>query len=90
MPCLCKCLTYLHRNAFCFLRLVLRGLLASTFFLIFFNEFLIYYVNRAAWHQIDCQLTNCTRILFVADPQLLGNTFDRAIYSGIARWDSDR
>lgn len=32
---------------------------------------------------------NCTSILLVADPQLLGETFDTHIYSTIAAFDSD-
>lgn len=33
---------------------------------------------------------NCTRFLFVSDPQLLGETYDTNIYSGIANYDSDQ
>lgn len=33
---------------------------------------------------------NCTKILFVADPQILGEQNDRSWYSSWAIWDSDR
>lgn len=33
---------------------------------------------------------NCTRILLVADPQILGETFDTNAYSNLAIYDSDR
>lgn len=35
-------------------------------------------------------LANCTSILFVSDPQILGETFDRNFYSNIAIDDSDQ
>lgn len=35
-------------------------------------------------------LANCTTILFVADPQILGETFDTSFYNKIAIFDSDR
>lgn len=34
-------------------------------------------------------LANCTTVLFVADPQLLGETFDTNFYSSLAIYDSD-
>jgi hypothetical protein len=30
------------------------------------------------------------RVLFVADPQLIGHTFEGTSYGFISRWDSDR
>lgn len=38
---------------------------------------------------MNCASKNCTRILFVADPQLLGETFDSSFYSSLANYDSD-
>lgn len=38
----------------------------------------------------DIDLGNCTSVLFVADPQLLGETFDTNWYYRIANTDSDR
>lgn len=35
-------------------------------------------------------VSDCTRILFVADPQILGETFDTNLYQGLAIFDNDR
>ncbi|XP_055855949.1 metallophosphoesterase 1 homolog [Episyrphus balteatus] len=71
-------------------RLVARGLLLATLTLVCFSEILIYHINEWSWKQIYCRQENCTRILFVADPQLLGKTFDTSWYSALARNDADR
>lgn len=55
--------------------------------LVFFNEFLIYRIQKFTWKEIKCTNDeNCTRILLVADPQILGN-YHENFY---ARFDSDR
>uniref|UniRef100_A0A1A9WR07 Calcineurin-like phosphoesterase domain-containing protein n=1 Tax=Glossina brevipalpis TaxID=37001 RepID=A0A1A9WR07_9MUSC len=74
----------------CLNKLVNRGLLFLTFLLICFNEIIIYHVNRCSWQQIGCKVGNCTRILLVADPQILGVTYSKTLYSGLARFDADR
>ncbi|KAM8711198.1 hypothetical protein ACLKA7_000348 [Drosophila subpalustris] len=71
-------------------RLVCRGFIVVTLLLMFFNEVLIYYVAQSSWHPIDCQQENCTRLLLIADPQILGNSYDRSSHSSLARYDSDR
>ncbi|XP_017147898.1 metallophosphoesterase 1 homolog isoform X2 [Drosophila miranda] len=71
-------------------RLVCRGFVVLTLLLIFFNEFLIYYMAQSSWHQIDCKLDNCTRLLLISDPQILGTSYDRSSHSPLARYDSDR
>ncbi|XP_020716623.1 uncharacterized protein LOC101451658 isoform X1 [Ceratitis capitata] len=71
-------------------RLVIRGFIALSLLLIFLNEFLIYYISQTAWQQIDCKYENCTRILFVADPQLIGNSYEKGFWSPISRYDADR
>ncbi|XP_036333192.1 metallophosphoesterase 1 homolog isoform X2 [Rhagoletis pomonella] len=71
-------------------RLVLRGFISLTLLLAFFNEFIIYYISQTAWQQIDCEYDNCTRILFVADPQLIGNSYEKGFWSPISRYDADR
>ncbi|XP_055697564.1 metallophosphoesterase 1 homolog [Phlebotomus papatasi] len=58
--------------------------------IIFYNEFLVYKIQSFSWKSIPCQSGNCTRILLVADPQLIGETFDTAFYNPIAIYDSDR
>ncbi|XP_062127889.1 metallophosphoesterase 1 isoform X2 [Drosophila sulfurigaster albostrigata] len=71
-------------------RLVCRGFIVLTLLLMFFNEVLIYYIAQSRWHSIDCQHENCTRLLLIADPQILGNSYDRSSHSPLARYDSDR
>ncbi|XP_065367477.1 metallophosphoesterase 1 homolog isoform X2 [Calliphora vicina] len=71
-------------------RLVTRTLLLLTLLLGAYNEIFIYYFNRTSWQEINCKLDNCTRMLLIADPQLLGLTYDKSFYSGVARYDSDR
>ncbi|KAH8420970.1 hypothetical protein KR222_000174 [Zaprionus bogoriensis] len=74
----------------CSCRLVCRGFIALTLLLVFFNEILIYYIAQSSWNSIDCKLENCTRLLLIADPQILGNAYDRSHHSAFARFDSDR
>lgn len=71
-------------------RLVCRGFIVLTLLLMFFNEVLIYYIAQSSWQSIDCQQENCTRLLLIADPQILGNSYDRSSHSALARYDSDR
>lgn len=54
--------------------------------ILIFNEYLIYFLQRVQWQKAACRTENCNRILFVADPQLLGENNEL----WIARWDSDR
>lgn len=35
-------------------------------------------------------IDNCTRLLLIADPQILGNSYDRSHHSPVGRFDSDR
>ncbi|XP_053966568.1 metallophosphoesterase 1 isoform X3 [Anastrepha ludens] len=77
-------------NSFVCYRLVLRAFISLSLLLIFFNEFIIYYISQTAWQQIDCKYDNCTRILFVADPQLIGNSYEKGFWSPISRYDADR
>uniref|UniRef100_A0A1B0CUQ9 Phosphomannomutase n=2 Tax=Lutzomyia longipalpis TaxID=7200 RepID=A0A1B0CUQ9_LUTLO len=58
--------------------------------IVFYNEFLVYKIQSLTWKSIPCQSGNCTRILLVADPQLIGQTFDTSFYNPIAIYDSDR
>lgn len=71
----------------------LRNILIAIALLIFHNECLIYVALRLfTWQTLPCQQpdNNCTRLLLVADPQILGNTFDTNGYAPIARRDADR
>ncbi|XP_075168171.1 metallophosphoesterase isoform X2 [Haematobia irritans] len=71
-------------------RWVIRIFLLLTLLLCCYNEILLYRFNRSSWQEINCHFENCTRILLIADPQLLGETYDKSFYSGLARYDSDR
>lgn len=56
-------------------------------FIIFFNEFLIYRLQKIKWKKFHCKnYKKCMRILFVADPQILGNVNEKFY----ARLDNDR
>uniref|UniRef100_A0A336MKE9 CSON000539 protein n=1 Tax=Culicoides sonorensis TaxID=179676 RepID=A0A336MKE9_CULSO len=54
-----------------------------------YNEFLINLLQSLKWSNINCQSSNCTRILFVADSQILGDTNDYSWISAVANFDSD-
>ena len=54
--------------------------------IILFNEYFIYHLQRLRWDNVACETENCNRILFVADPQLLGEVHE----FWFARSDSDR
>ncbi|KAG8228021.1 hypothetical protein J437_LFUL003656 [Ladona fulva] len=53
---------------------------------IFYVEYVTYYINVLKWPSIKCPNSECLKILLVADPQILGEKTE----SFIARWDSDR
>lgn len=55
---------------------------------IFCLEFLIYFVQALTWQKLKCPSNSkCTRILFVADPQILGELDES---NWITIWDNDR
>ncbi|CAO1402207.1 unnamed protein product [Diamesa serratosioi] len=59
--------------------------------ILLFNEFLIYFLQRLRWESAECQTDDCTRILFVADPQILGEEYDeRKFISRLANYDNDK
>ncbi|KAL9706061.1 hypothetical protein quinque_009579 [Culex quinquefasciatus] len=59
-------------------------------FLILYNEYLIHIFHSLQWAQIECETDRCLKVLLVADPQILGNTFDTKLYWPLANYDSDR
>lgn len=71
-------------------RIFWKLIILLTLLLILFNEYLVYRLHRLAWNSIECDTNNCTRILLVADPQLIGEDFDTNIYNPIAINDADR
>ncbi|XP_034250728.1 cell division control protein 1 [Thrips palmi] len=55
---------------------------------IFYLEFLIYFVQAWTWQSLHCPTNSkCTRFLFVADPQILGELDEP---NSITIWDNDR
>lgn len=58
-----------------------------------YNEFLSYTVHRyVLWPKLTCERSHeCVSILFVADPQIIGEQFEMPFPVGtLARWDCDR
>lgn len=55
--------------------------------IILFNECLLYYLQRFRWESIACETDECNRVLFVADPQILGEERESR---WLARYDNDR
>lgn len=56
----------------------------------FFIDFNTFYLKLILFLcSLVCLIANCTSILLVADPQLLGETFDNHFYSRLAFYDSD-
>lgn len=55
--------------------------------MILFNECIIYYLQRFNWETVRCETDECNRVLFVADPQILGEEKETRF---LARYDSDR
>ncbi|KAL1117696.1 hypothetical protein AAG570_004011 [Ranatra chinensis] len=72
----------------CFRDQLFRLCLVLLLILVFYNEFLVYRIHYyLTWPKVQCGDTkDFHRVLFVADPQILGERTE----SWIARWDSDR
>ncbi|KAK5648333.1 hypothetical protein RI129_003225 [Pyrocoelia pectoralis] len=64
----------------------------AIFLIIFIIEIVTYYCMVFFWHQIECHNRNeCTKLLLVADPQLIGLHNEQIPQlTSIAIWDSDR
>ncbi|XP_020278765.1 uncharacterized protein LOC109852221 [Pseudomyrmex gracilis] len=70
------------------LRLLYIGFLALYCITIFYNEVLVYEIQKWMWRTYEC--SDCVRILLVADPQILGERNENYFGSSVAIWDSDR
>lgn len=46
--------------------------------------------NKRIFSIFAVPIANCTRLLLVADPQILGETFDEHVYNDLAIFDNDR
>ena len=66
-----------------------RSLFYMLVFIVFYNEFLIYWLSYLNYPSIS-QSYNGIRLLFVADPQLIGDNDEPWYLKAIAKWDSDR
>ncbi|XP_049529699.1 uncharacterized protein LOC125948068 [Anopheles darlingi] len=58
--------------------------------LIVYNEYLIHIYHSLQWSELQCETDSCVKVLLVADPQILGNTFGKKLYWPLANFDSDR
>lgn len=54
---------------------------------VIYNEFSVYDIQKLKWSTREC--SECVKVLFVADPQILGEKNENYFGSWIARWDSD-
>lgn len=63
-----------------------------TLIFIFYNEVFSYYLNTGNWYNLNCKNPkHCTKILLVADPQIIGNTKEVIHFlTPINIFDSDR
>ncbi|XP_008551437.1 metallophosphoesterase 1 homolog [Microplitis demolitor] len=55
---------------------------------IFYNDYFAYEIQKFKWATKDCN--QCVKVLFVADPQIIGEVNENYFGSWFARWDSDR
>jgi hypothetical protein len=85
-------------------RRYLKAIAFAGLLLVFYNEFLVYWLSYLSWPQLHKEaqfyykngsyITDVDkrplRLLLVADPQLIGENDEHWSISWIARWDSDR
>lgn len=57
-----------------------------------FCEWIVYMVQPLYWHKFDCRNndSSCTKILFIADPQIQGDNAVAPPLNYLFNWDSDR
>ncbi|XP_071442509.1 metallophosphoesterase 1 [Hetaerina americana] len=60
--------------------------ICSTLIVVFYIEYVSYYVKSWNWPSIKCSSSECLKLLLVADPQILGEKTE----SALTRWDCDR
>ncbi|CAG9833715.1 unnamed protein product [Diabrotica balteata] len=67
-------------------------LFSSLFGCVIYIELFSYYINTLNWHQLKCKHYNkCTKILLVADPQIIGNNEEILHFlTPFTIFDSDR
>lgn len=57
---------------------------------VFCMEVLSYHYNRSKWPVFNRHEDVAMRILYVADPQIIGEKDENFYLGGIIRWDADR
>jgi hypothetical protein len=67
-----------------------RIIFYTSLLILFYNEFLIYWLSYTNWPQLTIKKENTIRLLLIADPQLIGDNDEPWYQDSIARWDSDR
>jgi len=67
-------------------------LFLCAFSLVIYNEWLVYLIKARKWVSLPNiqPPTQGVRLLFVADPQLIGHVYEHWAVGPFARWDSDR
>ncbi|CAH0726224.1 unnamed protein product, partial [Brenthis ino] len=76
---------YLRRST------TLKYLVAAPLAVAFYCEWLVYVVQPLFWQELVCsQPSKCTKILFIADPQIQGEQAVPPPLSSLFNWDSDR
>ncbi|XP_021198132.3 uncharacterized protein Mppe [Helicoverpa armigera] len=77
---------YLRRST------TVKYVLAAVLGAVIYCEWFIYLVEQQYWVDLECQDhdTSCTKILFIADPQIQGDEAVPPPLSYIFNWDSDR
>ncbi|CAK1544298.1 unnamed protein product [Leptosia nina] len=75
---------YLRRSAF------IKYLLAISVGGAFFSEWFVYIIQPLFWTKLKCEDQSCTKILFIADPQIQGDLAVPSPFNYIFNWDSDR
>ncbi|XP_058062847.1 uncharacterized protein LOC131212826 [Anopheles bellator] len=78
------------KRSVCRLPLFWKIYLPTLAALILHNEYLIHIYHSLRWSELQCETDTCVKVLLVADPQILGNTFDKKLYWPLANFDSDR
>ncbi|XP_041777652.1 uncharacterized protein LOC121596619 [Anopheles merus] len=78
------------KRSICRLPLFWKIYLPTLATLIVYNEYLIHIYHSFQWAELQCETDSCIKMLLVADPQILGNTFDTKLYWPLANLDSDR
>ncbi|CAJ0580685.1 unnamed protein product, partial [Mesorhabditis spiculigera] len=67
-----------------------KVVLAVLILAVLWNEWISFYVNYVHWKPFHNENLNCTNLLLVADPQLIGYQNEPWWIGWLSRWDADR